>query len=119
LGSRLARSLANRFGGDLVFKDAQDIGGPQRWRAAIRAAIEGAEVVVAIGLWWLSDRAGPRRLDDADDVRRAELVEPLELKESLPYFGRARAEAGLFRSPAKPRRDSERAGGCLITRPPR
>jgi hypothetical protein len=75
---RLARSLANRFGADLVFQDVEDIAGGERWRASIRAAIEGAEVVVvAIGPGWLVDQAGRRRLDEPDDVLRAELVEAL------------------------------------------
>lgn len=81
---RLARSLANRFGADLVFQDVEDIAGGQRWRAAIRTAIQGAEVVVvAIGPCWLVDQAGRRRLDEPDDVLRAELVEALELDKPI------------------------------------
>jgi len=78
---RLARSLANRFGADLVFQDVEDIAGGQRWRDSIRSAIRAAEVVVvAIGPRWLVDEAGRRRLQEPDDVLRAELVEALELK---------------------------------------
>lgn len=81
---RLARSLANRFGADLVFQDVEDIAGGQRWRDTIRAAIQGAEVVVvAIGPRWLVDQAGRRRLDEPDDVLRAELAEALELDKPI------------------------------------
>jgi TIR domain len=79
-GCRGARSLANRFGGDLVFQDVEDIAGGQRWRDTIREAIAAAEVVVvAIGPHWLIDDAGRRRLNDPEDVLRAELVEAFEL----------------------------------------
>lgn len=81
---RLARSLANRFGADLVFRDVEDIAGGQRWRATIRTAIQGAEVVVvAIGPRWLADQEGRRRLHEPDDVLRAELVAALELDKPI------------------------------------
>lgn len=85
---RLARGLANRFGADLVFHDVDDIAAGQRWRDSIRSALKTAEVVVAaIGPHWLEDDSGRRRLDEPDDVLRAELVEALELdKEIIPVL---------------------------------
>ena len=81
---RLARSLANRFGRDLVFQDVDDIAGGQRWREIIRVAIAGAEVVLAaIGPHWLVDQAGRRRLSEADDVLRGELAEAIALEKPI------------------------------------
>jgi tetratricopeptide (TPR) repeat protein len=82
--AKLARSLGNRFGRDLVFQDVEDIAGGERWRERIRAAIEGAEVVlVSIGPHWLDGD----RLDDPGDVLRAELAEALERgKPTIPVL---------------------------------
>jgi tetratricopeptide (TPR) repeat protein len=80
---RLARSLANRFGADLVFQDVEDIAGGQRWRDSIRTALQAAELVVAaIGPRWLVDD-GRRRLDEPYDVLRAELLEALKLEKPI------------------------------------
>jgi tetratricopeptide (TPR) repeat protein len=82
--TKLARSLANRFGKDLVFRDVEDIAGGDRWRDRIGTAIETAEVVlVAIGPRWLVDDQQRRGLDDPDDVLRAELAEALNLRKTI------------------------------------
>ncbi|HEX4717820.1 MAG TPA: TIR domain-containing protein [Thermoleophilaceae bacterium] len=82
--TKLARSLANRFGKDLVFQDVEDIAGGDRWRDRIQAAIETAEIVlVVIGPQWLVDEQQRRRLDDPEDVLRAELSEALKLGRAI------------------------------------
>src|SRR4051812_17701076 len=82
--TKLARSLANRFGKDLVFQDVEDIAGGDRWRDRIEAAIETAEIVlVVIGPQWLVDEQQRRRLDDPEDVLRAELSEALNLGRAI------------------------------------
>jgi tetratricopeptide (TPR) repeat protein len=82
--TKLARSVGNRFGKDLVFQDVDDIAGGDRWRERIRAGIETAEVVlVVIGPHWLVDEHQRRRLDDPDDVLRDELGEALDLGKAV------------------------------------
>jgi tetratricopeptide (TPR) repeat protein len=82
--TRLAGSLANRFGKDLVFHDVDDIAGGARWRDTIRAAIDAAEVMlVVIGPQWLVDDRLGRRLDDPGDVLRGELAEALGLRTAI------------------------------------
>ena len=77
---RLADSLAARFGAGSVFQDVVTVRPGERFTDAVDTALDRAEaVLVVLGPRWLSttDRAGRRRLDDADDYVRREVAAAL------------------------------------------
>jgi TIR domain len=68
--------LANRFGGNQVFKDVDSIQLGDDFVEVITAAVESCDVLLAlIGPRWLSitDEHGRRRLDNAEDFVRLEI----------------------------------------------
>jgi hypothetical protein len=79
---RLFDSLRTRFGDDSVFMDLSDIDSGQDFTDTIQQAIGSADVVLAvIGQEWLTcARNGQRRLDDPNDLVRAEIATALERK---------------------------------------
>lgn len=77
---RLADDLTERVGRDRVFRDVHGIGAGADYVAAIDHAIAGADVLLAvIGRTWLgeADGDGRRRLDDPQDLVRAEITAAL------------------------------------------
>jgi tetratricopeptide (TPR) repeat protein len=86
--ARLASDLAAALGEDQVFHDRESLQGGELWPERLRAAIEGAEVVVAlIGTGWVQardDASGMRRLDDPGDWVRLELETALGEARSRP-----------------------------------
>ena len=77
----LAKELKKHFGADRVFKDDQDIGGGDKWPDRLRQAVMDCEVLLAVvGEQWLTahDEDGRRRIDDAEDWVRREIVTALE-----------------------------------------
>jgi TIR domain-containing protein len=78
---RLRDALLERFGEEDVFMDVNAIDVGSDFAERIGAAIDHCDVLVAvIGREWLDakDRDGGRRLDDKDDLVRAEIREALE-----------------------------------------
>jgi len=77
---RLFDSLRTRFGDDHVFMDLSNIDSGQDFNDTIQQAIRSADVVLAIiGREWLTcTRNGQRRLDDPNDLVRAEISTALE-----------------------------------------
>jgi hypothetical protein len=77
---RLADDLAERVGRDHVFRDVHGIAAGSDYVAAIDHAIAKADVLLAvIGRTWLTDTGadGGRRLDDPQDLVRAEIAAAL------------------------------------------
>src|SRR5688572_2093747 len=76
---RLFDSLRSHFGDDSVFFDLSDIDSGQVFGDTIRQAIRSADIVLAIiGPDWLTcTRDGQRRLDDPNDLVRAEITTAL------------------------------------------
>lgn len=75
----LRDELAQAFGGEEVFFDADSLHAG-RWSDQIVAALDGCKVLlVVIGGGWLTaqDADGRRRLDDPDDVHRREIEHAL------------------------------------------
>src|SRR4051794_23635104 len=72
---RLHDDLVARLGSASVFQDVVSIGPGERYRRLITEAIDGSDVVIAVigRQWSATDPQGRSRLDDADDVVRAEL----------------------------------------------
>ena len=72
---RLHDDLVGRLGAGSVFQDVVSIGPGERYRRLITDAIDGSDVVIAVigRQWSATDQQGRSRLDDADDVVRAEL----------------------------------------------
>lgn len=77
---RLEEALERRFGRGSVFRDVLDIPPGADFAAAIRARLAQAQaVVVLIGPRWAGgDDPGARRIDDAQDFVRLEVVLALE-----------------------------------------
>ena len=75
--ARLVSELEAVIGEGQVFYDRESLAGGDVWPERLRAAIQGADVVVVlIGTGWLSARdavSGMRRLDDPRDPVRREL----------------------------------------------
>lgn len=111
---RLADRLQAAFGADRVFRDIGSIAPGADFEAALRRAIEGATVLLAVvGPRWLSvvDADGRRRIDDPSDLVRREIESamtagravipllvdgarmpaPAELPPALAAFGRMQA----------------------------
>ncbi len=81
----LAEHLGRYFEGQ-VFFDTADIRLGANYRKAMDAALQSADVLVAvIGPQWLTvtDTAGVRRLDDPDDPVRYEIEQALRLEKSV------------------------------------
>ena len=76
---RLFDSLRRHFGDDSVFLDLSNIDSGQNFGDTIRQAIRSADIVLAIiGPEWLTcERDGQRRLDDPNDLVRAEITTAL------------------------------------------
>lgn len=72
----IAAELGQRFGGDRVFMDVDDIGAGQGFAEVIRQAVGGASVLlVLIGRRWRGEREGQgARIDDPDDFVRLEVA---------------------------------------------
>ncbi len=81
IAGRLFDRLVERFGPDQVFMDVDSIAPGFDFHDAITQAVGTADVVLAlIGPRWAgaSDDAGRRRLDDPDDLVRAEIWAAIE-----------------------------------------
>jgi hypothetical protein len=79
---RLYDSLRERFGQEYVFLDHSGIDSGQNYAEVIQNAVRSCDVLLAvIGREWLTSTAnGSRRLDDAGDLVRTEIVSALERK---------------------------------------
>lgn len=77
---RLEEALEKRLGRGSIFRDVLDIPPGEDFVAAIRARLAGAQtVLVLIGPRWAGGEGpGQRRIDDADDFVRLEVVVALE-----------------------------------------
>lgn len=75
IAGRLADRLRQRYGRDSVFFDVAVTPGSD-WRHAIDRAVDECDVMlVVIGPGWLAaDETGTRRIDDENDMVRAEVV---------------------------------------------
>jgi YVTN family beta-propeller protein len=100
IAGRLFDRLVGRFGADNVFMDVNSIEPGRDFRVAIKSAVGGCDVLLAlIGGRWLgaTDKQGRRRLDDPDDL----VV--LEVKTALQR--QVRVIPVLVDGAAAPRRD--------------
>jgi pterin-4a-carbinolamine dehydratase len=89
----LSTALRNRFGDDAVFMDTKSLLGGDEWPDVLGQAVNDAEtIVVVIGPEWIriSDQWGRRRIDQADDWVRRELVTALgaATKQIIPVLVR-------------------------------
>lgn len=83
---RLASDLGGSFGDDLIFFDIDDIEGGENFVDAIENALDSCSVFLAvIGQSWVNvtDSLGNRRLHNADDFVRLELLSALGRKDVL------------------------------------
>jgi hypothetical protein len=82
---RLSDTLAERLGGQNVFHDVDAVSAGADFMATIGSALDRCDAVLAvIGPTWLTvaDADGQRRLDDADDYVRRELV--IAMRRAIP-----------------------------------
>ena len=71
--------LKPEFGGENVFMDVDTIPAGVDFREYLHEAVSGCDVLLAvIGEYWIVDRQGKRRLDDARDFVRIELEAALQ-----------------------------------------
>ena len=78
---RIYDKLETTFGSDRVFRDIDDIGAGQDFRAKIAQEVNQSDVLlVIIGPKWenITDQQGNRRLDNPDDFVRLEVEEGLK-----------------------------------------
>jgi hypothetical protein len=104
---RLYDALEARFGRDHVFMDVSDIDSGESFSDVIHAEIRACDVLIAIiGRTWLTcTGARGRRLDDPDDLVRAEIA--AALTQGTPVIpvlvaGAAPPEAAALPDPLKP-----------------
>src|SRR5512138_2905984 len=78
---RIYDKLESTFGSDKVFRDIDDIGAGQDFRAKIAQEIDKSDILlVIIGPKWesITNSQGNRRLDDPNDFVRLEVEEGLK-----------------------------------------
>lgn len=76
----LRERLCDEFGADHVFFDEQNIQAGEDWRQRLQTELEGAAAVVMVfGASWYGHAEQGRRIDDANDMVRFELVKAHEL----------------------------------------
>ena len=74
----LNRHLGMRYGEDLIFQDVDDIQPGDNWLETIHSELQACQVfLILIGPHWLVDQQGRKRLEDAQDILRMEVIEAL------------------------------------------
>jgi len=84
VATKLYRHISMRFGKDMVFQDVDDIRPGDDFVDTIRDEIASCEVfLVLIGVHWLVDEQGQRRLDDPNDILCMEVSEAFAHKATI------------------------------------
>ncbi|HZU14433.1 MAG TPA: tetratricopeptide repeat protein [Chloroflexota bacterium] len=87
VAGRLRDSLISHFGDEQVFRDVDSLHGGYTWDTSLEEQVGSCDIVlVLIGSMWLTvtGRDGKRRLDDARDWVRREIVAALQ--RGIPIF---------------------------------